>query len=335
VGAVVFVSYQTESIYYSLQSLSRLLLIGLSLVVLSLCGCRPVSVEDSRPVVSWINITASFQSLNPEITVFEGRDENIPVNAWYAKIRTKSDAIRVSVESAVGEAGVESVSDFSRRNNACLAVNGGYFLKRNDVHRPIGLVVSNGSILNDATHRISNKDTRYEALRSALGINSTGDVEIAWVSSRNDSVFAWADAVPNQQGFPARMLPRSMSSYWPVEQAVAAGPVLVVDGQIDVHIDSEIFFDSPIPNTHPRTAAGITVNGDLLIMVVDGRQAASRGVNLDELAGMMLSIGAVRAINLDGGGSSAFVVADSLLNRPIGTGSERPVNSALIIHCLP
>ena len=129
------------------------------------------------------------------------------------------------------------------------------------------------------------------------------------------------------------MLPAGMAAHWPVHEAVAAGPMLVLDGAVDVHIESEIFFDSPIPNIHPRSAAGIHHDGSLLLMVVDGRQAASRGVNLVELAQMMKDVGAVKALNLDGGGSSALVVDGQLLNRPVGTGNERPVTTAITINC--
>ena len=64
-------------------------------------------------------------------------------------------------------------------------------------------------------------------------------------------------------------------------------------------------------------------------MVVDGRQAESRGVYLEELAMMMLEFNCEEAINLDGGGSSAMVADSRLLNRPIGRLNQREVMSAI------
>ncbi len=62
---------------------------------------------------------------------------------------------------------------------------------------------------------------------------------------------------------------------------------------------------------HPRTAIGLDKNGDLLLLVVDGRHGAySRGVSYTELAELLLEHGAETAINLDGGGSSTLVIAD-------------------------
>ncbi len=61
----------------------------------------------------------------------------------------------------------------------------------------------------------------------------------------------------------------------------------------------------------PRTAAGIKADGTIFFVVVDGRQAPQyAGVSLEELGEIMVYFGAVMAINLDGGGSSAIVVLD-------------------------
>jgi len=43
------------------------------------------------------------------------------------------------------------------------------------------------------------------------------------------------------------------------------------------------------------------------MVVVDGRQAQSRGMTQRELAELMLNLGAHYALNLDGGGSSTMV----------------------------
>ncbi len=88
---------------------------------------------------------------------------------------------------------------------------------------------------------------------------------------------------------------------------------------------------------HPRTALGITAAGDLVMATVDGRQPGySTGVDLPELAELMLSQGAVQALNMDGGGSTTMAarlpgdVEVSVVNRP-SDGSERPVANSLIV----
>ncbi|MBK8026408.1 MAG: phosphodiester glycosidase family protein [Chloroflexi bacterium] len=90
---------------------------------------------------------------------------------------------------------------------------------------------------------------------------------------------------------------------------------------------------------HPRTAVAVDQSGrHLILLVVDGRQANySEGATLDEAANLLLEFGAWDAINLDGGGSTTLVIADSAgnpvqLNSPIHThvpGRERPVGNHL------
>lgn len=129
------------------------------------------------------------------------------------------------------------------------------------------------------------------------------------------------------------MPPRSAAQPWRVVDAVGAGPVVLAAGTTAVMADAEVFFGTSIPDVHPRTTAGVTEEGALLLVVADGRQPASRGVSLPELARLMRDLGAVEAVNLDGGGSSTLVVQGHLLNRPAGGTTPREVATAVGIQC--
>jgi len=78
---------------------------------------------------------------------------------------------------------------------------------------------------------------------------------------------------------------------------------------------------------HPRTAVGLDAGGKrLVILVVDGRQAKwSVGMTLPELAEWMIELGSVDAVNLDGGGSSAFVYTPKAGERAV---TNRPSDKA-------
>jgi len=85
-------------------------------------------------------------------------------------------------------------------------------------------------------------------------------------------------------------------------QAAAGLQMIVKDGKIYDYAPLEPF--SYV--RHPRTAAGITKDGSVLLLEVDGRiPAHSNGASLVDLALFMIRLGADRALNLDGGGSSA------------------------------
>lgn len=80
----------------------------------------------------------------------------------------------------------------------------------------------------------------------------------------------------------------------------------------------------------PRTLIGHFSNGDLLFIVIDGRQKESSGVTLEEAQTKLLEWNVRDAYNLDGGGSSTFVYKGKVLNSP-SDGSERKVVSNFII----
>jgi exopolysaccharide biosynthesis protein len=83
---------------------------------------------------------------------------------------------------------------------------------------------------------------------------------------------------------------------------------------------------------HPRTAIGWRADGTLVLVVVDGRQPRiSVGMTINELAHLMLDLGCVEAINLDGGGSSTMVIRNKIVNNPSDSTGERPVSDALLI----
>lgn len=83
---------------------------------------------------------------------------------------------------------------------------------------------------------------------------------------------------------------------------------------------------------HPRSALGISRDSATLYLVaVDGRRQTSVGMTLEELADAMIALGAYEAMNLDGGGSTALVVRDSIVNEPSDANGERPVGNVVAI----
>ena len=87
---------------------------------------------------------------------------------------------------------------------------------------------------------------------------------------------------------------------------------------------------------HPRTLAGVKEDGTILLVVVDGRQSkVSNGAPLKRCAQLMVELGAVSAINLDGGGSSTLSVVESgtvvTKNSPSGGTLRKVYNSLLVV----
>lgn len=95
---------------------------------------------------------------------------------------------------------------------------------------------------------------------------------------------------------------------WPdAPHAVGGWPRLATGGLPRVEPEgASPFFQA----RHPRTAVGTLPDGGLVLVVVDGRTTASTGATLPELAEIVVGLGAVDAVNLDGGGSSTLWVQD-------------------------
>ncbi|MFL3028331.1 MAG: phosphodiester glycosidase family protein [Candidatus Neomarinimicrobiota bacterium] len=261
----------------------------------------------------------------------EGRNSSLPINAWVAIVNNRDPNVKIDVIASDDLDRKETLSQFSKNYEAKVVVNGGYFLMNKNPSEHVGLLYVNNKTISPALKSLIRNDKRYYTARGALGFLDNGDIDIAWVTSRNDSLFYFPEPVENSPNNPVNSFDFNKSLFWDVNDAVHAGPVLIHNGEIKITVNEEVFFGSSIPEIHPRTAAGYRKDGNLVLLVVDGRQVNSRGVDLMELAIIMRDLDCVEAINLDGGGSSAMVVDGKLMNRPAGTSSQREVMSAIAV----
>ena len=119
-----------------------------------------------------------------------------------------------------------------------------------------------------------------------------------------------------------RILRRGELPPAPPGDLLQAGPLLVRDGK-PVTGDDEGFsfgahqFDADITEgRYPRAALAIARDGSILAVACDGRADREVGMTLRELSETLADLGAVQAINLDGGGSTSLVCGGRLRNRP-------------------
>jgi hypothetical protein len=121
---------------------------------------------------------------------------------------------------------------------------------------------------------------------------------------------------------------------------VNGGPFLVRRGAVSVNAWHEGFVHPGDPSFYfgfavsrnPRTMAGLTRRGDLVLVTVDGRAPGySIGMSFDEQARVMRALRARVALNLDGGGSTTMAVRGRLVGRPSDTTGERPVGDVVTV----
>lgn len=113
-----------------------------------------------------------------------------------------------------------------------------------------------------------------------------------------------------------------------VKFAFSGGPYLVKNG--NVYVDAAEQKMLGIVGKNPRTAVGYTRDNRLIIITIDGRQRASSGVTLYELAKLMKEFGCYNAMNLDGGTSTQMVVKNRVVNYPLNKGGSY-ISNALIL----
>ncbi|WP_341842909.1 phosphodiester glycosidase family protein [Chitinophaga caseinilytica] len=113
-----------------------------------------------------------------------------------------------------------------------------------------------------------------------------------------------------------------------LEDALGGGPMLVRNNQILTQTDLSV---------EPRTGVGMNEQGKMYFIVVDGRSFYySNGCTITQLGQMLKACGSTIAVNVDGGGSSTFMIKHPLAdvwqvrNRP-SDGTNRAVGNAWMI----
>ncbi|MDQ3575530.1 MAG: phosphodiester glycosidase family protein, partial [Actinomycetota bacterium] len=121
---------------------------------------------------------------------------------------------------------------------------------------------------------------------------------------------------------------------------VNGGPRLLRGGAVDITAAEEGFHWEERPEFYyrfgvrrnPRTLAGVTAEGHVLLVTVDGRQPGwSVGASFQESALIMQALGATNAVNLDGGGSTTMTVGSQLMTLPSDRTGERPIADAIVV----
>ena len=212
------------------------------------------------------------------------------VDAHVVRVNLTEPHLRI-IATSEPERGL-TVSEFSSRNGASVAINGDYF----DLDlQPIGLAMGDGRVWAEASESIRRQ-------------------EVVGVGDRRVQIFARAE-------------PLRAPEPWMIG-AVSGWPMVVDDCEPVARLPgSDHFTRAP----HPRSAVGLSADRKQLFLVVaDGRREGVPGLTLPELANLLDALGACTALNLDGGGSSAMWVRDRIVNQPSDL-VERPVANHLAV----
>lgn len=180
---------------------------------------------------------------------------------------------------------LRTVSDFATEAQPIAAVNGNFFNVKNG--GAVDFTKVDGRVINLNRKSANEKPDFHQ--KAAVVISSGGVPKV----KKWDGLVNWEE--------------------WLKEPDVMLNGPLLIFNKTDEILDSVSF------NTtrHPRTCLGITRKGNVIMLVVDGRNAKSQGMSLFELTKVMRWLGCVDAINFDGGGSSTlWVKKQGVVNYP-------------------
>lgn len=127
----------------------------------------------------------------------------------------------------------------------------------------------------------------------------------------------------------------TLNPHFPGIQSLTGGWPQIVKAGVNV-IKLSPIAEGVIPrfseNRHPRTGIGFSEDSSTVYFItVDGRQEISRGMSLLEFAGLMIDEGIYHGLNLDGGGSTAMIINDKVVNNPSDENGERAVGNCLVL----
>jgi uncharacterized protein YigE (DUF2233 family) len=275
---------------------------------------RPCGIEiDLRPAFTYL----TAYRVTPGVTwrrTEQGTGERfLLINVLEAKLSDKAVSLDVGLPEGRGR---EETSGIARRAGALAAVNGGFF---HGTGTPLGLVIKNGALIA--------KDVSWRPPRTALGVTPAKRIlinRVRWGNNGPQSILQEDDR------------PVPLDAWGCVTTALGGGPRLVLNGKAHLTTDDEALGPggNDITREAARTAAGVTRDGKLILALVSGyRDNHSQGMRLEEAGDMMVRLGALDAMALDGGTSSTMVLMGRRVSAsPGGKAPECPVGDALLLH---
>ena len=219
-------------------------------------------------------------------------------------------------------ANLTPIADFATRNNAVAAINGGYFDPQNS--KTTSYITQQGNLVADP--RINERLIDNRDLEPYLGkiLNRTEFRRYQCEDTRYDITSHTAE------------IPDGCI----LQDALGAGPQLLpVDTSVaegfTAYEDDKLIRDAIGREAlNARSAIAITKEGDVILAMVQQQDSTDSGMSLPDLAAFLRSLGATKAMNLDGGSSSSlYYQGDTYYGKLDSEGNEvqRPLKSVLLI----
>jgi hypothetical protein len=307
----------------------------------------------------WKNVDSLYKPLPPSVHIYftdKSYNDTTPFRAYYLIADLKDKDLEFTVDTTKDRR--LTPSKFYERNNKPLVVINTTFFSF-ATNQNLNAVVKEGELVGYNIHTVigRGKDTLTyrHPFGSAIGISRNRKPDIAWLYTDSsmktpyalqfcpdllkdsNAVLIKEDILKNEfSNLFSTGISESSSgghfSKWKMETAVGGGPVLVQENDVRIKNNEELkFAGKAIDDKHPRTAMGYNRDGQLIILVVEGRNKNAAGATLEQLASMMQELQCWEALNLDGGGSSCMLVNGKETIKVSDATGQRPVPAVFVI----
>jgi hypothetical protein len=293
--------------------------------------------------LSWNEVSTEYGALPKSVRVYKTADSlnGRPFIGFYIIAELKDKKLEFTTETGAGKRYTPR-QYFLRTDSPLVVVNGTFFSF--NTNQNLNIIIKEGRQVayNVTALQSKQSDSFYYPSRSAIGISRKRKPDVAWIFTDTAQHYPYAfqsDPVLAKGVSPDPSFKdlRTMDKWkwWKMETAIGGGPVLIHKRKIRVTNREEQMFVNGENDRHPRTAMGYTRDRKLIILVVQGRfPGVAEGVTLNEEARILLDLGCVEALNLDGGGSSSLLVNGKKTITPSDKGNERPVPGVFMIKAV-
>ena len=298
---------------------------------------------------NWVSVDSLYQPLPISAKLFKTTSplSQKPFIAYALIVELKDPSLDFTVDTTFNRRLTPAA--FYQKNNKPLAILNTSFFSFT-THQNLNIVVKDGKQLAFQIHSIAGKGkdtmTWRHPIGSALGINRFRMPDVAWVYTDSFAKYPLAIQQPikplkdstalfSKQTFIKNLKSsQQKAKNWKMQTAVGGGPVLVQNGMISIANDQEMkFAGKAIDDKHPRSAIGYTADGKLVIVAIEGRHpGVAEGATLKETAQLLIELGCIEALNLDGGGSSCLLINGKQTITPSDKEGERAVPGVFIIQ---
>ena len=222
-----------------------------------------------------------------------------------------------------------------------LVINAGFFYSSGGLNYSSSLAVRDSEVLAyNINYASEDWVTIYYPTRAAFLESEDGKFDACWTYYKSGGKHYMYPS-PAENTWEARPA-KTPSSIYPegaeifaAKTAIGGGPLLIDNGKFRDSYVEELFNGTsgigPDSN-QPRTAIGVTADKKMVLFVCEGRQMTEgvAGLTTADVANVLLDLGCVEAINLDGGGSSCMLVNGKATIK-VSDGSQRAVGSTIMI----